>query len=116
MQACGVGGGSLFILLTTILNIFEHKEAQSYNLIMFIVIGIFASISNIKNKNIDIKLLKKLIIPISVGSVCGISLVKHISENILKNIFYIFMILIGVYEIIFSLKNIFLTKNNKERS
>lgn len=112
----GVGGGSIFILLTTILNIFEHKEAQSYNLIMFIIVGIFATISNIKNKNIDKKLLKKLILPVCIGSICGILLVKHISDDILKNIFYIFMILIGSYEIISSLKNIISTKNNKERS
>lgn len=112
----GVGGGSIFILLTTILNIFEHKEAQSYNLIMFIVVGIFATISNIKNKNIDKKLLKNLILPVCVGSICGMLLVKSISDDILKNIFYIFMILIGSYEIISSLKNIISTKNNNGRS
>lgn len=112
----GVGGGSLFILLTTIFNIFEHKEAQSYNLIMFIVVGIFATISNMKNKNIDKKLLKKLILPVCIGSILGMLFVKHISENILKNIFYIFMVVIGSYEIISSLKNIFCAKNNKERS
>ena len=49
----GIGGGSIFILLTTIFSIFEHKEAQSYNLIMFVIVGIFATISNFKNKNID---------------------------------------------------------------
>lgn len=112
----GIGGGSLFILLTTIFNIFEHKEAQSYNLIMFIIVGIFATIANFKNDNIDKKLLKKIIIPVCFGSVCGMLLAKHISENILKNIFYVFMVLIGSYEIISSLKNIFRAKNNKERS
>ena len=32
----GIGGGSIFILLTTIFNLLEHKQAQGYNLIMFI--------------------------------------------------------------------------------
>ncbi len=112
----GVGGGSIFILLTTIFNIFSHKEAQSYNLVMFIVVGIFATISNIKNKNIDIKILKKLIIPVCIGSICGMLLVKHIDENFLRYIFYGFMVIIGIYEIISSLKNIFSAKNNIERS
>ena len=40
----GIGGGSIFILLSTIFNIFEHKEAQGYNLIMFVIVGIFATI------------------------------------------------------------------------
>ena len=78
----GIGGGSIFILLTTIFSIFEHKEAQSYNLIMFVIVGIFATISNFKNKNIDKNLLKKLIIPVVLGSIIGIILVKRIDEKI----------------------------------
>ena len=46
----GIGGGSIFILLTTIFNLLEHKQAQGYNLIMFIVVGIATTIYNIKNK------------------------------------------------------------------
>ena len=112
----GIGGGSIFILLTTIFSIFEHKEAQSYNLIMFVIAGIFATISNFKNKNIDKDLLKKLIIPVVLGSIIGIILVKRIDEKILKYIFYGFMLLIGFYEIISSLKNIKKEKLNTERS
>lgn len=112
----GIGGGSIFILLTTIFSIFEHKEAQSYNLIMFVIVGIFATISNFKNKNIDNDLLKKLIIPVVLGSIIGIILVKRIDEKILKYIFYGFMLLIGFYEIISSLKNIKKEKLNTERS
>lgn len=112
----GIGGGSIFILLTTIFSIFEHKEAQSYNLIMFVIVGIFATISNFKNKNIDKDLLKKLIIPVVLGSIIGIILVKRIDEKILKYIFYDFMLLIGFYEIISSLKNIKKEKLNTERS
>ena len=112
----GIGGGSIFILLTTIVSIFEHKEAQSYHLIMFVIVGIFATISNFKNKNIDKNLLKKLIIPVVLGSIIGIILVKRIDEKILKYIFYGFMLLIGFYEIISSLKNIKKEKLNTERS
>lgn len=112
----GIGGGSIFILLTTIFSIFEHKEAQSYNLIMFVIVGIFATISNFKNKNIDKNLLKKLIIPVVLGSIIGIILVKRIDEKILKYIFHGFMLLVGFYEIISSLKNIKKEKLNTERS
>lgn len=116
ISGLGVGGGSIFILLTTILGIFEHKEAQGYNLIMFIAVGIFATISNLKNKNIDKKILKKVVIPVCIGSVIGTMFVKKIEENTLKNIFYTFMIFIGSFEIISSLKNIITAKNNTERS
>lgn len=110
----GIGGGSIFILLTTIFNILEHKEAQGYNLIMFIVVGIVTTIYNIKKKNIDVKNLLKLVIPVSIGSITGIFLLKIIDEKILKNCFYLFMVLLGIYEIFSSLKKMCKTKNNKK--
>ena len=111
----GVGGGSIFILLTTILNILEYKEAKVYNLIMFITVGITATITNLKNKNIDKNLFKKLIIPVGFGSIIGIIIAKNINESILKNLFYGFMLIIGFYEIISSLKNIINTKNINDK-
>ena len=113
ISSMGIGGGRIFILLTTIFNIFKHKEAQGYNLIMFILVGISSTIFNFKNNNIDKNMFKKLIIPICIGSICGILLVKIINENILRYIFYSFMVIIGIYEIITSLRNIIKTKNNK---
>lgn len=110
----GIGGGSIFILLTTIFNLLEHKQAQGYNLIMFIAVGIATTIYNIKNKNIDFKNLLKLILPVCAGSICGIFLLKIIDEKILKNCFYLFMVVIGFYEIFSSLKSIYKTKNNKK--
>ena len=110
----GVGGGSIFILLSTIFNVFEHKEAQSYNLIMFIVVGISATISNLKNKKLDLKMFKKLIIPVCIGSICGILLIKVINDKSLRLLFYIFMLVIGSYEIISSLKKMLSGKTNNE--
>lgn len=111
----GIGGGSIFILITTIFNLLEHKEAQGYNLLMFIVAGIAATITNLKNKSIDKSLFKKLIIPVCLGSIVGIFIAKNIDENLLKNLFYGFMLVIGFYEIISSLKNIFKTKNTNNK-
>lgn len=110
----GIGGGSIFILLTTIFSVFEHKEAQSYNLVMFVIVGIFATIANVKNKTLDVSLFKKLIIPVCIGSIGGMLLVKMIDEKILQYIFYAFMILIGIYEIISSLKSIKDAKTNTD--
>lgn len=114
LAGMGIGGGSIFILIMTALNIFSHKEAQGYNLIMFIAVGIATTILNIKNKKNDKKMLKKLIIPTCIGSAIGIVIVRNTEENILKNMFYIFMIIIGIYEIITSLKNLITAKNNSK--
>ncbi len=109
----GIGGGSIFILLTTIFGIFSQQQAQGYNLIMFITVGVVATIFNIIKKNIDIKMLLKIIIPVCIGSIIGINILKKIDQNILKNFFYVFMVIIGLYEIFSSLKNMIKAKNNK---
>ena len=80
----GIGGGSIFILLTTIFGIFSQQQAQGYNLIMFITVGVVATIFNIIKKNIDIKMLLKIIIPVCIGSIIGINILKKIDQNILK--------------------------------
>lgn len=108
----GIGGGSIFILLSTIFNLISYKEAICYNLIMFVVSGISVSINNLKNNLVDKNLLKKLIIPICFGSIIGSVISKNIDEKILKNLFYCFILTLGFYEIISSLKNIIKTKNN----
>ena len=115
ISGMGVGGGSIFILLTTILNLFEHKEAQGYNLLMFIVVGIASTILNFKNKTIDKNLFKKLIIPVCIGSIIGILITKNIDENLLKKLFYVFMLFRGFYEIISRLKNIIKEKNTNNK-
>ena len=108
----GIGGGSIFILLSTIFNLISYKEAICYNLIMFVVSGISVSINNLKNNLVDKNLLKNLIIPICFGSIIGSVISKNIDEKILKNLFYCFILTLGFYEIISSLKNIIKTKNN----
>ncbi|MEG0872389.1 MAG: sulfite exporter TauE/SafE family protein [Clostridia bacterium] len=114
ISGMGIGGGSVFILLTTIFNVFEHVEAASYNLIMFLVIGISASIYNLKKDLLDKKMFKKLVIPICTGSLIGVFIASKLNSTILKSTFYIFMIIIGIYEIITSLKRMILA-NTKDK-
>ena len=109
----GIGGGSIFILLATSFSLLPHKVAQAYTLIMFIIVGISATIVNLKNKTLKIDLLKKIIVPVCIGSVIGMLINQQIEEEKLRFYFYIFMLIIGSYEIFKSLKNI-LSGHNKE--
>ena len=116
ISGMGIGGGSILILLSTIFNMFSQQEAQGYNLLMFVAVGISATITNLKSKNIDKNYFKKLIIPVCIGSIIGIIIVKFIQVKFLQSSFYVFMILIGTYEIISSLKSIICDKNNNGRN
>lgn len=113
----GIGGGSIFLLLVSIFNVCDFKEAQIYNLIMFVGVGISCAIYSIKNKKIDFSIFKKIIFFIIVGSIIGVFINKLVDIEIAKKIFLVFMALMGLYEIISSLKQFFTTKNkNSERS
>lgn len=112
MSGMGIGGGSIFILLVTIFDLITYKEAIVYSLLMFVISGVSSSFNNYKNKLIDKNLFKKLLIPICFGSITGSYIVKNINEKNLKLAFYVFVIILGIYEIISSLKNILYSKNN----
>lgn len=115
ISSMGIGGGSIFILLTTIFNIFEQRQAQGYNLIMFIAVGISSTVFNLKNKNIDFKFLFKLLFPVLIGSITGNFLLRKINPSALNYAFYMFVIVLGLYEIISSVKQIINAKNKNKR-
>lgn len=117
LSGMGIGGGALFVMLSTILLGFEQKEAQAVNLIMFLAAGISSTIFNLKNNLVEKSALKKLLPLIIVGCFLGTILVKKIQGENLRIYFSVFMAIIGVYEIISSVISIRKAKNNKkERS
>jgi uncharacterized membrane protein YfcA len=99
----GIGGGSIFILLITAFNLLDYKTTMVYNLIMFVVVGITATINNIKSKKFDKKIFFKIIIFCLIGSYIGVYFAKIVDEVKIKKYFYIFILIIGIYEIISSL-------------
>lgn len=102
ISGMGIGGGSVFVMLMTMFNILDHKTAMAYNLIMFIVVGITATINNIKDKKFDKKLFLKIIVFCIIGSFVGVYFTKQVPTDNLKQYFYIFILIIGIYEIISS--------------
>ena len=111
----GIGGGALFVILSTIFLGFDQKYAQTINLIMFIAVGLSATISNIKDKKVDFKLVKKMLPLIIIGSFVGTWMVTKIGSKNLKTYFSYFLVFIGIYEIITSLKRIKKAKNNTKK-
>lgn len=115
LAGMGIGGGALFVILSTIFLGFDQKYAQTINLIMFMAVGLSATISNIKDKKIDFKLVKKMLPLIIIGSFVGTWMVTKIDSKNLKTYFSYFLVFIGIYEIITSLKRIKKAKNNTKK-
>ena len=99
VSGIGMGGGTILIfLLATILGL-DHHIAQASNLIFFIPTSISAIIVNIKNKNIDYKLVASILVAGIIGAIVGAKIAVFTDVKNLKKYFGFFLAIIAIYEI-----------------
>ncbi|MBQ7797546.1 MAG: sulfite exporter TauE/SafE family protein [Clostridia bacterium] len=96
----GMGGGTLLIPILTLLAGFEQLEAQGINLISFIPMSIVALILHFKNKLVRFKETYWLAIIGAGVSIVSALIAVHINSNILKKIFALFLIAIGIWQLV----------------
>lgn len=97
----GVGGGMILIIYLTVFAGFDQLAAQGINLIYFIPIAALAVAIHTKNKLIE---WKKILPSIAVGVVLaavGTYAAERIGSPMLKKIFAVFILLIGVKELLY---------------
>ena len=99
VSGTGMGGGTVLILLLTVLCGIEQHIAQATNLIFFIPTSIVAIITNWKYKLIDKKLALTISIFGAVGAAIGAIASTKTNVEILKKYFGIFLIGIAIWEI-----------------
>lgn len=92
----GMGGGTLLIPILTIFLGFKQKNAQAINLLVFIPMALFALIIHIKNKLVDFKVGIPVILSGVIFSILGSYLASILSNVLLKKIFAIFLLLVGI--------------------
>ena len=111
----GMGGGSILILILTTFLSTEQHTAQAANLIFFIPTAITAIIVHFKNKNVDKQVGKKLLYSSMVGSAVGAYLTSFVKAQNLRKYFGIFLLVVGILEIIDTIKKIYKSKGEKEQ-
>lgn len=99
ISGMGIGGGTILIPALDIFFNIEQQIAQSINLIYFIPTAICAVIIHIKNKNIEKKFFWKIIFTAIVGSFLGSLIAIKIKATVLKKIFGLFLLVIGIIEL-----------------
>ena len=99
LGAMGVGGGSVSILVLSGFLDVDQKNSQLINLFAFVIPAVTAVIIHSKHKLID----KYNVIFTIVGGIptamAGAFLAINLSSSVLKTIFGIFLIILGVFEI-----------------
>ncbi len=96
----GMGGGTLLIPILTVFLGLEQHLAQAVNLLVFIPMGVVAVIIHAKNKLINYKVSVCVAIPAIIVAVCTALLVGRVESHTLKIIFAIFLIIVGVFELV----------------
>lgn len=105
ISGLGMGGGTiLIIILTNILN-YEQHIAQASNILFFIPTSLMAIWVHFKQNDIDKSLILKLAIPGVIGGIIGSYVSVIIEANNLKKFFGVFLLIVGTYEIITTVKN-----------
>jgi len=106
ISGMGIGGGTLLIPALTIFLNYNQHTAQNTNLIYFIPTAIIALITHTRNGNVEKKVLLKIVLFGIIGAVIGAVIAVNMKPALLRKIFGIFLLLMGISEI--------LKKSNKE--
>lgn len=94
-----MGGGTILILLLSMLLGVDQHVAQATNLVFFIPTAIASTMINLKNKNIKWKQSIPIVIAGAMGASVSASISSKMDVTILKKLFGIFLLIIAFYEI-----------------
>lgn len=98
ISGMGIGGGAILIPSLVFFSSLEQQEAQGINLMVFIPVAIVALVVHSKEKNIDFKYAKWIILGGIGGAMIGSLLAMKTNPDSLRKYFGIFLLFIGIYE------------------
>lgn len=104
ISGMGIGGGTILIPSLVFFNGLKQQEAQGINLMVFIPVAAVALIVHFRENNIKFQYAKWIIIGGILGAIGGSILALKIDPVRLKKYFGIFLLSIGVYELLKSNK------------
>ncbi len=116
ISGIGMGGGTILIFLLTYIFQINQHIAQAANLIFFIPTSLIATIINLKNKNLDLKLGILVSIYGILGAIIGANIAIQTDVNKLRKYFGIFLIFISLNEIYSIIKQYKKEKIDKNKS
>jgi len=96
----GMGGGTLLIPILTIFLSFAQLQAQGINLIAFIPMSIIALVIHAKNHLVKFKECWLLALVGAIISFASALVATNLNNTVLKKIFAIFLIILGIWQTI----------------
>ena len=99
ISGMGIGGGAILIPALVFFVKPEQHVAQSVNLLFFIPTAIVALAIHIKNKNVDFKTGIPILLLGLGGAVIGSNIALSMDGSILRKVFGVFLLAMGIYEL-----------------
>jgi uncharacterized membrane protein YfcA len=99
VSGTGMGGGTVLILLLSIIMGVEQHIAQATNLVFFVPTSIAAIITNWKYKLVDKKVALWVSISGVIGAITGAIISSKTNVEELKKYFGIFLAIVAIFEI-----------------
>lgn len=115
VSGTGMGGGTILILCLSLFMGIDQKVAQATNLVFFIPTSIAAIYINIKEKKIEWKTAKVVIVWGIIGAVTGALIALKINVKFLKKLFGIFLAVIAIHEVYILIKEYKKDKKNNNK-
>ena len=106
----GMGGGTVLVPLLSFLDM-SQKTIQAINLVSFLPMCCVALIFHAKNKLIQTKRIWWLIVPAIIFAVIGALVADKADNKVLRLCFAVFLIAVGVWQLIVAIK--FIVNKNK---
>lgn len=116
VSGTGMGGGTVLILLLTLIMGIDQHIAQATNLIFFIPTSISAIIANWKYKLVDKKIALWVSIAGTIGAVGGALISNKTDVESLRKYFGIFLAMIAIFEIYSFFKQYIFNKKRENNS
>ena len=95
----GLGGGFILLIYLSAFTETSQTIAQGVNILFFLPIALISVIIHFRNKLIDIKTVVKYSVAGLLGAVAGSFLSVYLDTIVLKKLFGVFLIVIGVREL-----------------
>lgn len=112
----GMGGGTLLIPILTIFFSFIQQVAQGINLLAFLPGAVVSLIIHCKNKLVNFRVGIPIIIIGVIASIGGSLLAMSLESKLLKVLFGVFLLVIGLFQTVMIIRQIIQNKKNKNEN
>jgi len=100
LSGFGVGGGSLLMLYLLYVQQLEQHTAQCINLLYFIPCALASLCFHLRNRMIELRVLLPCIAAGIVTCAAGSLLAQTLETGLLRRVFGIFLLIIGIRELL----------------